>query len=1205
MDKFSRLLAGTMENLKKGDTPKTLQGISNLASASNSYEPSGGRRSGDTSAVDAKLLLLKNLTSIVAGQSCPSVADIALQVTPLSGITNNSRGFSTANISNANDILDQLSNCLSGNSIDTALAKTFISSTENVYSSIGEGRNRSAVQSLRAELTNTVLRVSKAVLHSKVPGEAMVDISSSPDNRLQVQRLSRTALLTEPLQTTNSSVSEGFASFTLPANFTKGLPNVPEVSGDSGLSQAVDVMLSANTVLLNKDEYTFKSRMYGLSVSLAPNSTVEPVVLTDGSTILMNISTNTSMPAGDSYCMYYDTAKGTFERDGMEETARSPGAAAGLVECSSTHLTDFAVTAAWAPSAAPCVYGNNSLYVNSSLDLVEISPADGTVSVLANTSITLRFSEMIKAGSGSIVLTPGQGQPMVIPVTDKQVSIANDTLVLTLAKGLPTTPTLSAFGAYSVSYPKGLVVKNSTAGTAEASLDQNVAPACCSRDFPTFHQASGSSNVPKVHYFGQLDVPQDFQIEFDLVLHSEQAEKLPIFSIGGADRQGPAIYQTAGAKSLYVRVDTELQPDNGASDVGLGDIELDTPYHWEIMMNSQGVLTIKQNGTNIKCTDLGSAKAISPNEPLFFGSDTAGSFTLSNLKVHQAQGFKFFVKETTIPAIVAKYPDGPGTPENPVTADTNIEFTFNTWVRPGVGVITLTSSSGTVTNIDINDPQVTFAGTKVTLNPGTDIPGALSSTITMEEGVIQSMGSWRPLFTGYAPAVAFALGCSQGLDEPACYDACRHNPECNAFKSGVSGANANRCCLYANYTLSLGSADSLVVTSPGEKFSELVATESGYSFGGLAGPDATIGGKISFGGDLTATDFEDPKLVQALKLTVCDVINNGTGADIPNVTESQVAVAPDAAESRRLLAGVTLSYTITLTPDQASAAPAAASSIATSLASDNPTFVAQFVDEAAAVGAVSAALNQFLSASGTTPTVTQGAGEFSFMVADSSGPTLVSQHPLHSATEIHPSFSITLTFSEGIQAGVGDVVLSNSAEHGTLRHIDVTSNRVVISDNTMVIYPRMWFLPGTITVTMASGVVTDDAHSGTATTNPFAGINDGEYMFDVAAISQPPPPTFLSIGMSPGSRACSYVMTSPWYTCGDFTECTLFVKPVGSACASSGASVQYKKVTMEALKTIAAHGFELNGGDGRDTILSYGNGGQWPDNVVASFGGSA
>ena len=99
---------------------------------------------------------------------------------------------------------------------------------------------------------------------------------------------------------------------------------------------------------------------------------------------------------------------------------------------------------------------------------------------------------------------------------------------------------------------------------------------------------------------------------------------------------GPAIYQTAGAKSLYVRVDTELQPDNGASDVGLGDIELDTPYHWEIMMNSQGVLTIKQNGTNIKCTDLGSAKAISPNEPLFFGSDTAGSFTLSNLKVYSS-----------------------------------------------------------------------------------------------------------------------------------------------------------------------------------------------------------------------------------------------------------------------------------------------------------------------------------------------------------------------------------------------------------------------------------------------------------------------------------------------------------------------------------------------------------------------------------------
>ena len=45
-------------------------------------------------------------------------------------------------------------------------------------------------------------------------------------------------------------------------------------------------------------------------------------------------------------------------------------------------------------------------------------------------------------------------------------------------------------------------------------------------------------------------------------------------------------------------------------------------------------------------------------------------------------------------------------------------------------------------------------------------------------------------------------------------------------------------------------------------------------------------------------------------------------------------------------------------------------------------------------------------------------------------------------------------------------------------------------------------------------------------------------------------------------------------------------------------------VTMEALQAIAAHGIEKNGGDGLDVILSYGNGGQWPDDVVVGFADS-
>ena len=81
-------------------------------------------------------------------------------------------------------------------------------------------------------------------------------------------------------------------------------------------------------------------------------------------------------------------------------------------------------------------------------------------------------------------------------------------------------------------------------------------------------------------------------------------------------------------------------------------------------------------------------------------------------------------------------------------------------------------------------------------------------------------------------------------------------------------------------------------------------------------------------------------------------------------------------------------------------------------------------------------------------------------------------------------------------------------------------------------------------------------------------------------------------------------MTSPYYICGDFTECILFVKPIRSACGSTRARYEIKMVTMEALQAIAAHGIEKNGGDGLDVILSYGNGGQWPDDVVVGFADS-
>lgn len=149
----------------------------------------------------------------------------------------------------------------------------------------------------------------------------------------------------------------------------------------------------------------------------------------------------------------------------------------------------------------------------------------------------------------------------------------------------------------------------------------------------------------------------------------------------------------------------------------------------------------------------------------------------------------------------------------------------------------------------------------------------------------------------------------------------------------------------------------------------------------------------------------------------------------------------------------------------------------------------------------------------------------------------------------------------------------------------------------MTIRPLFHLRPGVISVSIPAGVVTDDPHySGSTAVNAFAGVN---YQFTVAAPPAPPlPRTFLGIGVSPGA-GCSYTMTHPWYTC-DASECTLFVRPSGTACGS-GASRQMKKVTMQTLRRIGELGFERNGGDGRDTILHYGAGEEWPSGVVSQL----
>jgi len=245
------------------------------------------------------------------------------------------------------------------------------------------------------------------------------------------------------------------------------------------------------------------------------------------------------------------------------------------------------------------------------------------------------------------------------------------------------------------------------------------------------------------------------------------------------------------------------------------------------------------------------------------------------------------------------------------------------------------------------------------------------------------------------------------------------------------------------------------------------------------------------------------------------------------------------------------------------------------------------------------ALNQHLSATATTPTVVPGTGAFSFLVSDTGGPTVTKFHPPAGSTDNAQSTSITITFNEAVQAGTGSVTLIES--NGITRHLAVSdAHHVQVSGSTVTINPWRWFQPGTVTVRMPSGVITDDPHAASPTPNPFAGLTDDTYQFSVSATPPGTAPGTVSIGSGSGPTSCTYIMKE--YHCFNFEECAVFVKPMNPSCEGHATHpTQMRKITFKAQQKIASHAFQRDGSDGGGTLLTYAGGRSWPEIGVADM----
>jgi len=878
------------------------------------------------------------------------------------------------------------------------------------------------------------------------------------------------------------------------------------------------------------------------------------------------------------------------------------------------HLTGVCVPTYYLVGS--CQSSNQS---NHSLALAatSMSPAVGSLTAESNNlNVSFFFNGPIEAGRhGAITFTPSDGTAsMSVDVRDEEVSFeSNNTMVVRITKPFPSS---TPFTTYTATFGSGVVVQPGTGTPAEA---------CCAKTFVSeHHQCPGNRGGL---YSGQINLRDSFRVEFNVAMHDSSDETVPIFSFGqGAVHQFSVLQHAIGRNKNTSTLDIHVH-DYNAPNVG-HSVMLGIDSHWIVIWTNEpggtpGTRTcsmeVHQDSVKVHEQAVLTCPSQRAHVPVMVGSAKA-FFTLRNLIVHNSE-YNFTLSDRESPIMVDHTPKSTASGLMP---HESISFTFNKLMRPGSGKITLTPSSGAARSFDTTSPEVKFAGTVITVMPHTPLSDTHAYVITVDKGAMQSAGGWHRLLVDHVPVISTPLVClnvTQIWAELECYTACRDTNTCIAFRAGIAGENLGQCCLFSAYNLAVTTSQHEfthpadaginstytvyssggVLAAPGEIFSEIgtigYMNDTGIAYGGLAGPNTIIKGSISLGG-LSETDFQDSKV----QLAFTTALANCLSSEEVTISQDQVKIS---LQNRRSGGNVVVFYKITIpSPPGQMPMVSVVSSVSSQLGqiAGNSTFLQNFRNEAQTLGALTIALNTLWSALGSVPVVSQASTTFQFVISDLTGPVLLSYLPVQGATDIDPSSTIKLQFSEGVQAGSGKVLLSH--EDGEQRGFDISSTKQVrFVDNTVYITPEKWLKAGKFTVSMPSGAILDDAHPSASHPVAFAGIAPGVYSFTVKSLPQPPVQTpHLSMGVGSGREACLYAMVEPFFHCRDFAECTLFLNQIGEHCVgSSSGEPLHRVVTWSAMQAIGKEGARRNMGDGRDVLLSMGSGGSWPQNVIGEF----
>src|SRR5215470_11129777 len=237
----------------------------------------------------------------------------------------------------------------------------------------------------------------------------------------------------------------------------------PHLSSSSPADNATGVAPGDNIVLTFDEAVTAGSGNIVISDGAGD---VRTIAVTDSSQVTISGNTVTINPTADLHsAAAYDVtiASGVI-------TDTSGNAFAGIAQ----DALDFTVGDTTPPT------------------LTSATPADNATIVAAASNIVLTFSEAVKAGSGSIVISDGAGDVRTIAITDTtEVTISGNTVTIN------PTADLHSGTAYDVTIASGVITDtagNAFAGIAQDALDFTVGDTTP----PTLTSATPADNATNV-----------------------------------------------------------------------------------------------------------------------------------------------------------------------------------------------------------------------------------------------------------------------------------------------------------------------------------------------------------------------------------------------------------------------------------------------------------------------------------------------------------------------------------------------------------------------------------------------------------------------------------------------------------------------------------------------------------------------------------